>query len=294
MKKIFAMALAATMVLSLTACTGGDNSSSSTPEGSSSTDSSVASTSRLEEIKAKGKIIMVTSPDYAPYEFIDLSKMGQGQEQYVGADIEMGRYIAQKLGVELEIQAMDYDAVLTAVNEGKCDMAISGIAPDADRAKTMDFSMVIGSEGYQGVLVKKENLSKFNSIESLNQSGIKIAVQNGSLQQKGRESNFPNATEVIITALSNGVMEVQSGKVDAMVIASGPAEGFMKSYDDLAMADLVLDLGDDGTAIAMPKGKGGDFMEEVNKIVKEVLDEGLYEKWTEESKALADSQAPQQ
>lgn len=73
---------------------------------------------------------LVISPDYAPYEFIDLEKMGQGDEQYVGSDIELAKYIADSLGVELVIQPMDFDSVLAAVSEGKCDIAISASPPN--------------------------------------------------------------------------------------------------------------------------------------------------------------------
>ena len=85
----------------------GESSSASNP-------SSSAGQNRLEQIKQAGKIVFVTSPDYAPYEFIDLDKMGQGDDQYVGADIELAKYIAQELGVELEIHPMDFDSVLAS------------------------------------------------------------------------------------------------------------------------------------------------------------------------------------
>lgn len=292
MKKFFAFALAAMMTLSLTACGGSGGSGGSSSAVSNSTEPSSQSTgSTLENIKQKGKLVMVTSPDYAPYEFIDLSKLGQGQEQYVGADIEVARYLAQQLGVELEIQAMDFDAVLAAVSEGKCDIAIAGIAPNAKRRENMAFSQIIGSEGFQGVLVKKENLEKFSTVDALNQSGVKIAAQNGSIQQTGLKANFPNATEVPIAALANGVMEVQTGKCDAMIIASGSAEGFINSYDDLAMVpNLTLDLDDNGTAVAMPITTSQDFIDEVNKILDTIIKDGLYEKWTEEGKELAAAQ----
>lgn len=105
MKKLLALILATlTMTSVLAGCSNGEGNSSSTPsEGSSQ--SSSGGVDRLEKIKSSGKLVFVTSPDYAPYEFIDLEKMGQGDEQYVGSDIELAKYIADSLGVELVINS---------------------------------------------------------------------------------------------------------------------------------------------------------------------------------------------
>ena len=93
---------------------------------------------RLEEILQRGKLIVATSPDFAPQEFIDDSK--KGQEQYVGSDILMAQYIADQLGVELEIQAMDFAMVLSSVDLGESDMAISGFGWKEDREDSFELS----------------------------------------------------------------------------------------------------------------------------------------------------------
>jgi polar amino acid transport system substrate-binding protein len=84
-----------------------------------------APANKLEAIQQAGKIVMCTSPDYAPYEFEDLSK--KGQDQYVGSDIELGKYIAEQLGVELEIKAMDFSTCLEAITQGTVDMGITAL-----------------------------------------------------------------------------------------------------------------------------------------------------------------------
>ena len=123
MKKLFCVLLAIVMLLSLAAC--GESKK----------------TDRLAEIKERGYIEMCTEPYFAPNEFIDPSKTGD--EQYVGIDIEIGKYIAEKIGVELKIVPLEFGAVLAGVAEGKYDMAISAMAYSPSRAAGMNLSPML-------------------------------------------------------------------------------------------------------------------------------------------------------
>ena len=116
MKKMIKALLALLMVTSLVACSTG----STTKETAEPT----AASNKLEEILSKGKIVVATSPDYAPMKFIDPSKTGQ--DQYIGSDISLAYYIGEQLGVDVEIAAMDFSTVLSSVDLGKADVAISG------------------------------------------------------------------------------------------------------------------------------------------------------------------------
>ena len=113
MKKLFCAALGAAMLMAAMSGCG-------------------SSQNRLEKIKESGKLVLATSPDFAPLEFEDLSS---GEAQYVGSDIELAKYIAEKLGVELEISAMDFSAVQAAIPSGQADIAISGFARTEERAQ---------------------------------------------------------------------------------------------------------------------------------------------------------------
>ena len=116
LKKLVTAALCAAMTLSLAACGGGNSSNSSSD--SSSADNVLA------KVQEAGVLKVSVSPDFAPYEFQDPSK--SGQDVYVGADVEMIRYIAKELGVECEIVAMDFDTCLAAVTQDKVDCSING------------------------------------------------------------------------------------------------------------------------------------------------------------------------
>ena len=101
----------------------------------SSTDSSQ---SAVDAIKQKGKLVVATSPDYAPFEFQSLV---DGKNQVVGADIDMAQAIADELGVKLEISSMSFDNVLTSLQTGKADLAIAGISATDERREVFDFSI---------------------------------------------------------------------------------------------------------------------------------------------------------
>ena len=91
-----------------------------------------SSQNRLDKIKESGKLVLATSPDFAPLEFEDLSS---GEKKYVGSDIELAKYIAEKLGVELQVSAMDFSAVQAAIPSGQADIAIAGFAKTEERAR---------------------------------------------------------------------------------------------------------------------------------------------------------------
>ena len=286
-KKLFALLITGAVAMAaITGCSSQNSGSSSTGSQSSS-----QSMDRLEKIKQSGEIVFVTSPDYAPYEFIDLEKMGQGDAQYVGADVELARYIAQELGVELVIQPMSFDSVLASVTEDKCDIAISGIASKPERAEKMDFSIPYKSseENSHGILIQKEDKEVYTTLESLNQPDIKVGAQNGSIQMEGAQKMIPNAQLVAIASLGDGVMQVDAGKIDALVISKTTGAGYCGSYPNLTMADVSLDLDSNGSAVAIPKGNP-ELLAEVNRIIEQVHEESLYQQWLEEAEALAKAQ----
>lgn len=291
MKKLTSAVLVLTLVLS--AFTGCGNSSTA-KSGSSAPGGSAPSTeakTKLEQIKEAGKIVFVTSPDYAPYEFVDLEKMGKGDEQYIGADVELARYIAQELGVKLEIQAMDFDSVLAAVTQNKCDIAISGIAPKEDRRTKMDFSKPynVRDKDEQGIMIRKVDADKFKTIADLNKPECKVVSQNASIQQEAAATQLSNAQQVIIAKLGDGVIELSKGKADALIIADTTGAGYCDSYPDLIMSDIAWDIPTDGTAIGVSKGNE-DFIEELNKIIDQVTEQGLYQKWLTDAQNIAAAQ----
>lgn len=288
MKKFFAMALAAMMFTCvLTGCQSKPATANSDSSNHSGASASTTSESRLDKIKASGKLVMGTSPDFAPSEFIDNSS---GKTVYVGSDIELGKYIAQSLGVELEVKAMEFSAIQQAIQSGTIDIGIAGFAYTEKRAEAMDLSDKFNTtteDGYQGLLVPKGQGANYNTAESF--AGKKIVAQNASIQQTLVGEQLPSDVKFQpVSAISDGVMMVLTGKADALAVDSDNAKSMLKNYPDAEMAEFQFAYGSEGNVAGIKKGET-ELLEAVNAAIAEVNEQGLYDQWTKEATELADS-----
>ncbi|QIK68848.1 transporter substrate-binding domain-containing protein [Erysipelothrix sp. HDW6C] len=239
----------------------------------------------LTSIKEKGQITVALSPDYAPYEFVDPSKTGDAQ--YVGADVELAKYIGEKLGVDVVIKPLSFDDIASAVSLKKYDIGLSGFTWTEERAKVIDFSKPYdNSESLcQGFLVKADN--DFASIDEINDSSITVAAQNASVQQMYAEKQVPNATIRPIKQVNNGVLDLSAGKVQAVAISCATAEPYIQKDPSLKLSDVKFAASDeDGTMIIVSQGQE-DLLNEINTIIEEVKANGLYVQWLNEAKDLA-------
>ena len=267
MKKLFCAALAAAMLMAAMSGCG-------------------SSQNRLEKIKESGKLVLATSPDFAPLEFEDLSS---GEAQYVGSDIELAKYIAEKLGVELEISAMDFSAVQAAIPSGQADIAISGFAKTEERAQNMELSTPfnITEDGGQTVLVAKGQGANYTAAEDF--SGLQIGAQNGSLQYNLVSSQLPEDVEIVpVGSLNDGVLMLETGKIDALASDLSNAELLLESHDGIETTDFMFEYSSEGNVAAVKKGET-ELIEAVNEIIEEVNELGLYDQWKEEATELAKS-----
>ncbi len=267
MKKLFCAALGAAMLMAAMSGCG-------------------SSQNRLEKIKESGKLVLATSPDFAPLEFEDLSS---GEAQYVGSDIELAKYIAEKLGVELEISAMDFSAVQAAIPSGQADIAISGFARTEERAQNMELSTPfnITEDGGQTVLVAKGQGANYTAAEDF--SGLQIGAQNGSLQYNLVSSQLPEDVEIVpVGSLNDGVLMLETGKIDALASDLSNAELLLESHDGIETTDFMFEYSSEGNVAAVKKGET-ELIEAVNEIIEEVNELGLYDQWKEEATELAKS-----
>lgn len=239
-----------------------------------------AEVNRLEKIKADGKIVMVTSPDYAPYEFLDQ------QGNPVGADISLGQHIAQQLGVELVIDPMDFDTVLAAIVTGKADMGIAGMVPKEERKETMDYTDIYYNDGDQVLVILKEKAESLKTLSDF--AGKTVAAQNGTLQQQLVTEQIPDATMEPIVKIPDAIMMVMTGKVDGVALASVVADQYVANYPDLTICETRFEYASLGVAIGVPKGNS-ELLDALNTIVKDVLDKGLYNQWMQEAVELSNS-----
>lgn len=244
------------------------------------------SANRLEAILHRGYIEVATEPAFAPNEFIDPTKP-EG-EKYVGSDIELARYIAKELGVELRIVPLEFSAVLAGISEGKYDLAISALAYKPDRAQAMTLS-----KGYHfskenaghTLLIRTENQDQIKSPDDL--SGKTIVYQSGSLQELFVNEQMPKDMEhKRVSATTDGFLMVREGKADACATSVKTAELYIAANPDaglMLLEDFRFTLSPemDGTRIGMPKDEP-ELEAKINALIDQVLKDGLYETWYEQ------------
>lgn len=246
--------------------------------------SSKSSGNRLETIEKNGKLQVIVDPTFLPYEFIDNTK--EGQEQYQGADMQLARYIAKQLDVELEIIPLEWSAVLAGMAEGKYDMAISGLAYTEERAEAMALSKpyMTDESNKHGLLVRQEDVDLYTAMDDF--KGKTIGVQSGTLQENYVKSQMNDVTIKTFDSNQNAVLALQSGKVDAVALNYANAELFMEANEGLAMAAPEFDSSQEGVVVAVPLGEG-ELLDKVNEIIDDVVAQGIYNEWFAEAKEQA-------
>ena len=270
MKKALALILALVLALALVACGGGEKKKTA-----------------LDQIKESGVLTITTSPDFSPMEFVDSSK--SGQEQYVGFDISLAKYIAEYLGVTLEVQAMGFDACQTAVFTGSVFMSISGYSWMEERAENYelsDYYYAGDNETEQVLLISAADAEKFTSAADF--AGVKVGAQNASLQMSLVTEQLPDAEAVTIGDIGVGVLELQSGNIDALAVAKGNGEQIIANNPDLVMCSWEFEVSEEFEAnvIMITKGET-ELLEVVNQALAEAKEKGYYAEWYEQ--ALADA-----
>ncbi len=246
---------------------------------------------RLKKIIENGYITMATEPYFAPYEFIDSSR--QGDAQYVGADIEFGKYIADALGVELRVVPLEFSAVLSSVPDGKYDIAISGLAYTPERAEAMELSdgyyFSDDNKGYS-LLIQEKDKDSIKTPEDL--KGKTIVYQSGSLQEALSKEQVDEAAckEVKRTSSSNDAyLTVQEGKADAAVVSVESAGLYAAANPGLYIVedfrfDFPKEL--DGTRVGTQKGEK-ELMAVINSCIAELRESGQMDRWIEEYEEYA-------
>jgi arginine/lysine/histidine transporter system substrate-binding protein len=216
------------------------------------------------------KVVMATSADYPPYEFIDTEK----GEEIVGFDVDIAKYITNELGYELEIVDMDFTTLISAMNGGKADFILAGMTPTEERKQNADFSDIYFTAKH---LVVSKKDSGIRTIEDL--QGKKIGVQTGSIQE-GKAQEIAETVELTIESRNRVpelVQEILAGRFDAAIIEDTVAKGHFKNNSDLVGFEIEEGEGaDPGSAIAFPKDS--ELTEEFNRVLNEMKENGELDK----------------
>lgn len=276
MKKIIAIVLALVMVFALAAC--GETQTTETTETTEATETT--ETAAYETI-TPGVLTVATSPDFAPYEFYAIDE--NGNPQLSGFDMALAQYIADYLGLELEVVPMDFDGVLAELSTGNVDLGLAGLSPDPERADAMDFSDIYYLGG-QSFVTTKGNEDKFPSLEAANNSEYAIGAQTGSIQFNLAQEYTPDADVIALTKVTDIVQELISGKLDGAFIETAVAECYAITYPELA---VVLDVPYDaeGSAIGLPKGS--TLTDAVNEAIAAAIADGSMDQFVADANELA-------
>ena len=285
---VLSLALAAITLFVLCACGTAASSPAAGPVSDAApTEASAASNGVLNEIKASGELHITLSPDFAPMEFIDSSK--DGQEQYVGLDVFLAKYIADYIGVKLVIEPMSFDACQTAVYTASVPMSISGYVWTEERAESYEISDYY----YDGdnkiepvILIRTADAEKYTSSEDFN--GVDIGAQNASLQMQLVTSQLPDANPVAVGDVGTGVLELQNGSIEALAVAKGNAEIIMDANPDLVLCPWEFTITEETEAFVILITKGETaLLNVVNEALAKAYSEGMYGAWHDEAVALA-------
>lgn len=277
MKKLMTLVLALAMMLSLAACGGtgnntADNAGNTTNNTTNNTannagdadtgDTGDASFTTVEE----GKLHMSTNAQFPPYE------MTTDDGGFEGIDVEIAGAIAEKLGLELVVDDMAFNAALTAAQTGQSDMVMAGVTVNEDRLAVMDFSDTYAT-GVQVVIVKED--SPIQTIDDLaNAEMIGCQADTTGYIYCSYPPEEGGYGEDHVTAYDNGalaVMALMNGQVDAVVIDNAPAQEFVKANEGLKILDTEFAVED--YAIGFAKGNTA-LKDAVNAALKELIDDG--------------------
>lgn len=214
-------------------------------------------------------LVMGTSADYPPFE----SRNTEGD--IVGFDIEIANYIADELGMELEIRDMNFDGLIGALQANRVDLVLSGMSATEDRRENVDFSIEYHRSGEMFVT---KNDQAMTTLDDLN--GMTVGVQLGSIQEEGAK-NLQADYDFEIKSLNDAqvlIQELMNNRIDAVYLDKEVALGFIEAQELVGFDDPSGTT--PGMAVAFPKDS--DLVEKVNQIIEQAIENGKLAEWEAE------------
>ena len=265
MKKFVSLLLALLMVASLAAC------------GKKANDNNDSNDSKT--------LVMGTSADYAPFEFMYKGK--DGTMQYGGIDVSVGQYIAESMGKELKVENMSFDYLLPSLVKGDFDIVIAAMEADGERLKSADFSDPYYTDLPPAILVKAADAASYKTLADF--SGKSVAAQTGTTKLDIVNKQLTGANAVPLQLVTDMVNELVNGKVDAILVDGAVAKQYAETNKDLVIADASSEL---GTAqpycVAVAKGDPKGLLPAINAAIAKMNEENKLESFISAADALKD------
>ncbi len=243
----------------------------------------ICSLSAAAFAEGKEKLVFGTSADYAPFEFMYPDE--NGEMVYGGIDVLVAQYIADYLDMDLQIENMDFGYLLTALNKGDFDMVLADIEPTEKRQKAADFSEPYFSELPEYILIRAEDVDKFQDAAT-DFDGISVGAQAGSTKVEKAEQNLTGCVVVSLPLVTDLVNELVNGKIDAILLDGSVAVSYVKQYENLAIAEEASKVFPEpnGIAVAVAKGDPKGLLSGINEAIAKMLEENK----TDEFVAIVD------
>lgn len=234
--------------------------------GSAATTAAASSAAGLGLV-TDGKLTVGTSPDFPPFENLE-------NDQYVGLDIDLAQALADKLGLELEMKTLQFDAIVPAVAAGgQVDLGISGITIDPEREEQVDFSDSYYIDDLSVVAMKANaDITADTFADALNQAGVTIAVQSGTTGESYAQENFPNATTQPYGNATDAFAAMQAGQANAVITNKAVgAKMVSESYTDAQVIKEIATGEEYGVAVSKDNGA---LLDAVNDALAAITDDG--------------------
>lgn len=251
-------------------------------EEASAEEASAEETGLLAQIKAKGKLVVGTEAQYAPYEFKDLDA------SFAGCDMWLAQQIADAIGVELEVVDMAFDGIIPAVKSGQVDIGIAAFTKTPERAEEIDFSELYETSA-QLLIVKTGNADSYSTKEAL--AGQKVGAQKGTIQSQLIVSALPESELFELEKYPALALETQNGNIAGFVVDQAVGEALVSTSNgalEVSNFAFTAEEASFGKAAVLAKGTE-DLMAVVNEVITAVTADGSYQAAYDEAVALAAS-----
>ena len=266
MKKMIAMLLALVMALSLAAC--GEKAN----DGNSDNDT------------AKTELVLGTSADYAPFEF--MYPDDSGEMVYGGIDVSVAKYIADEMGLTLQVENMGFDYLLTSLDKGDFDIVLAAMEATPDRLENADFSDPYYTAVPPAILVKADKADQYKTLADLNGKSVGAQTATTKLDMV---NEMEGVTPVALQSVLDLVNELVYDKVDAILVDGGVAKEYAASNPDLVIADASAELGEATPyCVAVAKGDPKGLLPAINAAIAKMNEANMLETFIADAGKLAD------
>lgn len=266
MKKMIAMLLALVMALSLAAC--GEKAN----DGNTDNDA------------AKTELVLGTSADYAPFEF--MYPDDSGEMVYGGIDVSVAKYIAEDMGLTLKVENMGFDYLLPSLDKGDFDIVLAAMEATPERLENADFSDPYYTDVPPAILVKADKADQYKTLADF--AGKTVGAQTATTKLD-MVNEMEGVTPVALQSVLDLVNELVYDKVDAILVDGGVAKEYAASNPDLVIADASAELGEATPyCVAVAKGDPKGLLPAINAAIAKMNEANMLETFIADAGKLAD------